>query len=162
MPLSPSIYVMRLRHAAVFMNAGSYVISPASSVAVLTWRRSVARMTPSLIGIWYCFPVRLSVRVSVSAISGAERLRVRIGVVVRGGYGFSSDTVPSVGPSRQVLVPATLAAERPPTVVHRVPAALHAEPRLAHPTHSNQLRRRYPKTNWCLRAAGGGRRGPRP
>ena len=49
---------------------------------------------------------------------------------------LAGDTVPPVGPPRQVLVPAPLAAERPPVVVHGLPAALDAQPRLAHPTHS--------------------------
>jgi hypothetical protein len=47
MPLSPSMYVMRLRQAAVFVNAGSYVMSPNSSAITLICRRSIARMVPS-------------------------------------------------------------------------------------------------------------------
>src|SRR5687768_3165278 len=66
MPLSPSIYVMALRHAAVLRNAGSYVLSPVSAAPALICLRSVARIAPSLIGTSYCLPVRLSVIVSVS------------------------------------------------------------------------------------------------
>jgi hypothetical protein len=33
--------------AAVFMNAGSYVINPKSSAPALIWRRSIARIVPS-------------------------------------------------------------------------------------------------------------------
>ena len=60
--------LVALRHAAVFMNAGSYVARPWSSSATLIFFRSLARMVPSVIGTSYCFPVRLSVIVSVSAI----------------------------------------------------------------------------------------------
>jgi hypothetical protein len=38
---------MALRQFAVFMKAGSYVISPKSSAPVLIWRRSMARIVPS-------------------------------------------------------------------------------------------------------------------
>jgi hypothetical protein len=47
MPRSPSMNVMALLHDAVFMNAGSYVINPNSSGAVLIWRRSIARVAVS-------------------------------------------------------------------------------------------------------------------
>src|SRR5690242_7731208 len=57
--------VMALRQAAVFMNAGSYVMRPKSSASVLICRRSVARIVPSVIGSSYFFPVRLSVTVRV-------------------------------------------------------------------------------------------------
>src|SRR5678815_3957227 len=57
---SPSMYVTRLLHAAVLVNAGSYVINPKSSGAVLIWRRSMARIAPFSIGISYVLPVRLS------------------------------------------------------------------------------------------------------
>src|SRR5713101_7890443 len=57
--------VMALRQAAVFMNAGSYVMRPKSSPSVLICRRSVARIVPSVIGSSYFFPVRLSVTVRV-------------------------------------------------------------------------------------------------
>jgi len=50
MPLSPSMYVMALRHAAVFMKAGSYVIRPKSSSPVRICRRSMALIVPSVIG----------------------------------------------------------------------------------------------------------------
>ncbi len=58
--------VIALRHDAVFMNAGSYVMSPNSSACTLIWRRSTARMTvsPSVpggrMGIAYGLPVRVS------------------------------------------------------------------------------------------------------
>ena len=54
------------RHDAVFMYAGSYVISPKSSSDTLISRRAGARIVPSSIGISYVLPVRLSVTVSVS------------------------------------------------------------------------------------------------
>src|SRR5438552_11144464 len=67
---------MALRHEAVFMNAGSYVIRPKSSLPFLIWRRSVALIVPSLIGTSYDFPVRLSVIVRVSlAKCNLRRLR---------------------------------------------------------------------------------------
>src|SRR5688500_10817745 len=53
------------------MKAGSYVVNPTSSFGVLFCLRSVALMTPSLIGTSYCLPVRLSVMVRVSAIAAA-------------------------------------------------------------------------------------------
>ena len=69
--------VMLLRQAAVFMNAGSYVIIPNSSGAALICRRSVARIVPSWTGISYCLPVRLSIMVSVSGMKpNREVLRV--------------------------------------------------------------------------------------
>src|SRR6266542_5869391 len=69
MPLSPSMKVMALRHDAVFMKAGAYVIKPKSSPSTLICRRSSALIVPSLIGISYVFPVRLSVMESVSAMA---------------------------------------------------------------------------------------------
>jgi hypothetical protein len=42
---------MALRHDAVLVNAGSYVIKPKSSLSVRIWRRSIARTVPSSIGI---------------------------------------------------------------------------------------------------------------
>src|SRR2546425_2923605 len=68
MPLSPSMNVIRLLHEAVFMKAGSYAINPKSSSETLIFRRSIARITPSSIGISYCLPVRLSVTVNVFAL----------------------------------------------------------------------------------------------
>src|SRR5579883_2554155 len=58
---------MRLMHEAVFMNAGSYDITPKSDGSVLIWRRSLARIVPLVIGNVYCFPVRLSMTVRLSA-----------------------------------------------------------------------------------------------
>src|SRR5687768_2231261 len=118
------------------MNAGSYVISPASSAPDLTWRRSVARITPSLIGISYCLPVRLSVTVSVSAIV-AEFLRFQVVGVVGLRHGLAAGSVGPVGPSRQIRIPAAFAAERPPALVNGMPAAQDAQARLAHPTNHN-------------------------
>src|SRR5690242_13777284 len=60
MPASPSMYVIPLRVEAVLRKAGSYDISP-------SWRRSVAWIVPSEIGISTSFPVRLSRIVSVSS-----------------------------------------------------------------------------------------------
>jgi hypothetical protein len=60
MPASPSMYVIPLRVEAVFRNAGSYDMSP-------SWRRSVAWIVPSEIGISTSVPVRLSRTVSVSS-----------------------------------------------------------------------------------------------
>src|SRR5436189_3414739 len=57
---------MALRHDAVFMNAGSYVIRPPSPSSTPIWRRSGARIVPSTIGSVYSRPVRLSVIVRVS------------------------------------------------------------------------------------------------
>src|SRR5687768_10988756 len=74
--------VMVLRVDAVFMKAGSYVISPKSSGPVRTWRRSVARTAPSVIGISYDLPVRLSSTVSVSfpiVGSSLDAVRARTG-----------------------------------------------------------------------------------
>jgi hypothetical protein len=58
--------VIVLRQLAVFMKAGSYVIRPKSSGPVFIFRNSGAGIAPSLIGISYCLPVRLSVTVKVS------------------------------------------------------------------------------------------------
>src|SRR5687767_9933487 len=76
MPRSPSINVIALLHDAVFMNAGSYASKPKSSSASLILRRSPALIAepyfsyvPCMIGSSYCRPVRLSVIVSVFAIS---------------------------------------------------------------------------------------------
>src|ERR1017187_6500085 len=99
---------MLLRHDAVFINAGSYVISPKSSGPVLICRRSIARIVPSWIGTSYFLPVRLSTIVSVS--EGVIFGCVRFGF----GHWLGSTSVRPVGPARQVLQLAPLAAERPP------------------------------------------------
>src|SRR5687767_6169141 len=53
--------VIALRQEAVFMNAGSYVMSPGSSGSlVLIFLRSVPRMQPSATGRVYVWPVRVS------------------------------------------------------------------------------------------------------
>src|SRR6266550_4761125 len=54
------MYVIALRHDAVFRYAGSYDISPSIC------RRSVARIVPSTMGSVYSRPVRLSMTVSSS------------------------------------------------------------------------------------------------
>src|SRR5262245_32719646 len=163
MPLSPSMKVIVLRHDAVFMNAGSYVTRPKSSGAVLICLRSMARIAPSLIGSSYCFPVRLSTTVRVSPVAfdvvdeaAAFRsvvtlfamLLVLILVVGR-GYRFAWHLIAAVRPSRQVLVAASLAAERTPPLVHRTRAAEHAERRVAHPVNDS--------AGFRLRATGSGR-----
>src|SRR5215218_474087 len=120
---------MRLRHAAVFMNAGSYVTRPPSSWPILIWRRSVARMAPSAIGSSYVLPVRLSVIVSVSAIKRKVAVVSSFSVFagVRGWYWIAGDPVAAVCPPRQVLVATALAAERPPPRLHGTPAAQDAQ-----------------------------------
>src|SRR5947208_12781169 len=60
MPASPSMNVIPLRVEAVLRKAGSYGISP-------SWRRSVARIVPSEIGISTSVAVRLSRIVRVSS-----------------------------------------------------------------------------------------------
>src|SRR5712671_5339727 len=66
---------MALRQFAVFRNAGSYVIRPKSSGLTLICRRSMARIVSSVTGTSYCFPVRLSVIESVSAIMRTSTVR---------------------------------------------------------------------------------------
>src|ERR1017187_1293248 len=133
MPLSPSMNVIALRQLAVFMNAGSYVMSPKSSGPALICRRSIARIVPSWTGTSYFLPVRLSTIVSVS-----EELIV---VCVR--FSFShwvgSDPVRPVGPTRQVLQFAPLAAERPPREVDRVAPAEYARSGLVRGRHPSIL-----------------------
>ena len=70
--------VMLLRHDAVFMNAGSYVINPKSSGPALICRRLIARIVPSSTGTLYVLPVRLSVMVSVFSGLGTSLLRSRL------------------------------------------------------------------------------------
>src|SRR5581483_4510782 len=102
------------------MKAGSYVISPKSSGPALICRRSMPRMVPSWIGSSYFLPVRLSTIVRVSAM----RFVVRgVGLLNR----LAGDPVRSVGPTRQILHLAALAAERPPLGVGRLPPAEHAK-----------------------------------
>src|SRR5688572_19056886 len=115
---------MALRQFAVLVNAGSYVMSPKSSGPVRICRRSIARTVPSLIGSSYCFPVRLSVTVSVSGIAASARA---IFAVVRIGRGVCRNAISALGPSRQVQHLAALAAERSPLRVHRPPATVNAE-----------------------------------
>src|SRR6187431_927836 len=103
------------------MNAGSYVIIPNSSAVTFTWRRSVALMVPSWIGISYCLPVRLSVIVSVSAIA-ARIVVTRFRVRRLGGYGIAARQ-----PSSQVRHFAALAAERTPPGVCRLCPAVDAQ-----------------------------------
>src|SRR5207247_9144362 len=60
------------------------LIIPNSRGSTLIWRRSRARMAPLVMGISYCFPVRLSVMVRVSR--GAVRAS-DLGVWVAGWTG---------------------------------------------------------------------------
>src|SRR5947207_6767411 len=107
--------VIALRQFAVFMNAGSYVIRPKSSGVALICRRSMARIVPSWTGSSYFFPVRLSTIVSVSAIRANESAVVfRILRLPRVAGRFAGDAIRAVGPPRQILQLAALAAERPP------------------------------------------------
>src|SRR2546423_11558314 len=102
---------MALRQLAVFMNAGSYVIIPKSSEPTLICRRSIARMVPSWIGSSYFLPVRLSTIVSVSAIRSLVVFRaLALAGIARRLAGHS---VRAVGPPRQILKLAALAAEGP-------------------------------------------------
>src|SRR5205085_3344984 len=127
--------VILLLHAAVFMNAGSYVIIPNSSAVTLIWRRSVARMVPSWIGISYCLPVRLSVMVSVSAIGGGA-LQIVL-VRARRGWGVRGHTIFLAEPPTQVRHLAALAAERLPRGIDGPLAAIHAQTfPCAQPDHS--------------------------
>src|SRR5262249_19547167 len=132
-----SMKVMRLLHAAVFMKAGSYVIIPNSSGVTLICRRSVALMVPSWIGISYCFPVRLSVIVSVSAMQcsiGALRRAARGSARPLGRFGIrilrlrlGGDAVSAREPPSQVGHLAALAAEGPPCRVRRILPAVDAQ-----------------------------------
>src|SRR4029453_7110579 len=97
--------VIRLRHAAVFMNAGSYVIIPNSSDVTLICRRSVALIVPSWTGTSYFLPVRLSVIVRVSGIGR----HVRRALV---GSRLPRHVVAARQPPSQVGHLAALAAER--------------------------------------------------
>src|SRR5579885_1329491 len=110
---------MALRQFAVLRNAGSYVIRPKSSGDVLIFRKSIARIVPSVTGTSYVLPVRLSVIVSVSAIertSNAKRetkkraLRFSFIVVSYIGFHgcFPGNPVRFVGPSCEVLYLAAL------------------------------------------------------
>src|SRR5947208_1774440 len=117
---------MRLRHAAVFWYAGSYVINPKSSETVLILRRSVARIAPSWMGTSYWVPVRLSVIVSVSAIS-AQMLGLCFVVLVLVGCGNVGgridrirDAVIALQPAAEIGHLAALAAEGPPLRVGRM------------------------------------------
>src|SRR5258708_5290834 len=126
---------MALRQFAVFMNAGSYVISPKSSGDALIWRRSIARIVPSWTGSSYVFPVRLSTIEMVSAIGfGISAVRFQIAVFVRLVLvidRFGGDAVRAVGPAGEVLQLAPLAAERPPRFFHGMTPAEDTE-RLRH------------------------------
>src|SRR5438128_1904886 len=108
------------------MNAGSYVIRPKSSGAVLICRKSMARIVPSRIGSSYFFPVRLSTIVSVSAIrESVGSLAGSLFTVKFFTLGFrhplGRDAVRPIGPAREILDLAALAAERPPCRVDRQP-----------------------------------------
>src|SRR5260370_12489 len=61
MPLAPSMEVGALRHAAVFMNPGSYFTKAESSSTSLLWPSAARRISPSWTGTPYWRAVRLSV-----------------------------------------------------------------------------------------------------
>src|SRR6185312_7124095 len=151
---------MALRQLAVLRNAGSYVIRPKSSADVLSVRRSIARMVPSVSGTSYVLPVRLSVIVRVSAIV----------VVVAGRVGdlFTRNAVGLAGPSRQILSFASLAAERPPGGIDRMLPAVNAQFYLRRAAQScHPAMRQSCNCSVFIAAAGfrrrgGGRRGRRP
>src|SRR5437667_12908184 len=117
---------MALLQFAVFMNAGSYVMSPTSSADVLICRRSMARIVPFWIGRSYFLPVRLSVTVSVSAIVRSTFAFVLFRFV-RFRYRVARNPVSAGGPAGQILQLAPLAAERPIRLVNRMPPAQHAQ-----------------------------------
>src|SRR4030095_14072562 len=108
-------------------------------------------MVPSVIGSSYCLPVRLSVIVSVSAIARIGLFRFRVGVGHRLRLGRRA--VLAGGPSGQILVPATFAAEWPPPPIHGTITTPHAPLRLAHPSNHNSLW----AGPWALDALGGDR-----
>src|SRR6185436_9995614 len=110
---------MALRQLAVLRNAGSYVMRPKSSGAVLIFLRSIARIVPSVTGTSYVLPVRLSLIVRVSAIV-VVRLVALWDRVGRHAVGL-------VGPSRQILQFAALAAERPPVGHDRMAPAVNTQ-----------------------------------
>src|SRR6188472_2045644 len=125
---------MALRHEAVLVNAGSYVINPKSSSDTLILRRSMALMVPSVIGTSYCLPVRLSVIVSVSAIASHQgrRLQVgRLGVVRihvwRRVIRRTLDAVGAVEPVGEVQQLAAFTAERLPARIHGLLATVYTE-----------------------------------
>jgi len=99
-------------------------------------------MTPSLTGTLYCLPVRLSVIVSVSAISEFVRekyqsgfqLGTGVGLVVRRWCRVTSYAVVPFDPPCQVLVSAPLTTERPKTFIQGVSTAYDAQQRFPHPS----------------------------
>src|ERR1035437_3667886 len=60
------MYVMRLLHVAVLVNAGSYPTRPGASAETRICARSAVRMAFCSMGISYCLAVRLSMIVSES------------------------------------------------------------------------------------------------
>src|SRR6185503_14997253 len=66
---------------------------------------------------------------------------VGFGVGCRGGHRITGDAVTAVGPSGQVLVPASLAAERLVPLVHGTGVAQDAQQSIAHPTYFMPVRR---------------------
>src|SRR5262245_39395983 len=138
---------MALLQCAVFMYAGSYVMTPKSSGPVLICRRSIARIVPSWIGSSYVFPVRLSVTVSVSGIGIRGQLEgSRLLAPVRVFLGVVALTLPgnpviAAGPARQILELAAFAAEGAPGGRDRMSPAENAQRGLWHS--------RYRYSNWA-------------
>ena len=64
-----------------------------------------------------------------------------VGVLIRaaivGRKRLASDPIAPVGPSRQILVAAALAAEGTPSLVLALSATQHAQSSLVHPTYSS-------------------------
>jgi hypothetical protein len=88
--------------------------------------------------------------VSVSAIEGADvvaasflsvvtllLLAMFLILVVRRRYRLARHAIAPIGPSRQVLVAASFAAERTPPLVHRTCAAHYAQRGVAHPVNDS-------------------------
>ena len=75
------------------------------------------------------------------SLVGMVSLRgVRLGVAVVIGDGITGDAISSIRPSRQVVVAAPLAAERPPACIDRTEATQCAQLGLAHPSNHNSQR----------------------
>ena len=60
---------------------------------------------------------------------------IGVSLAVAIGDGFAADSISSFGPSRQILVAASLTAERPPARIDRTDTTQHAQLGLAHPNN---------------------------